>query len=182
MTQIIYRKLTAADARAFREIRLECLQKHPDKMGTSLADEIAKPKLHFEKLIEEESAEVIFYGAFSGAELVGTAGFVRGDRLKTRHEGEVVAMYVKSGFQGQRIGEKMLLALLEEVFELDGIEQAYLTVFDDNAAAVGLYERTGFETFGVQKNYFKSGDRYWNRRLMQLEKRKFSSIKPKINE
>ena len=60
------------------------------------------------------------------------------------------------------------------MFELTGIEQVYLTVFADNESAVRLYERIGFETFGVQKNYFKAGEQYWNRQLMQLTKESFA--------
>jgi ribosomal protein S18 acetylase RimI-like enzyme len=171
--QIIYRKLKAAEALAFRLLRLECLQNFPEKMGTSLEDEAEKPKLFFEEQIERESPDFIFFGAFTGDDLIGIAGFVRGNRLKTRHTGEVVSMYVKSGFQGQNVGERILRALLETAFALDGVEQAYLTVFADNAAAVRLYERIGFEIFGVQKNYFKVGDKYFHRQFMQLMKEKF---------
>jgi ribosomal protein S18 acetylase RimI-like enzyme len=173
--QIVYRKLKPTDALAFRRLRLECLQNFPEKMGTSLEDEAGKPKLHFEEQIERESPDFIFYGAFDDDRLIGIAGFVRGERVKTRHTGEVVSMYVTSGFQGQNVGERILRALLDAVFEIDGIEQAFLTVFADNAAAVRLYERIGFETFGVQKNYFKLGEKHWNRRFMQLMKDQFLS-------
>ncbi|HVE60047.1 MAG TPA: N-acetyltransferase [Pyrinomonadaceae bacterium] len=173
--EISYRKLKTNEASSFRRVRLECLKNCPDKMGTNYEDEVGKPKLHFEELIERESPEALFFGAFAGdAELIGIAGFVRGDRTKTRHGGEVVAMYVKPGFQGQKVGENILRALLKSVFDLTGIEQVYLTVFADNGSAVGLYERIGFESFGVQKNYFKAGEQYWDRQLMQLMKENFS--------
>lgn len=142
-------------------------------MGTSIEDEARKPKLFFEEKIERELPDFLFYGAFAGDELIGIAGFVRGERIKTRHAGEVVSMYVKSGFQGQKVGERILRALLEAAFALDGVEQAYLTVFAGNAAAVRLYERIGFETFGVQNNYFKVGDKYFHRQFMQLTKERF---------
>ena len=171
--QISYRKIKRTEAKDFRLIRLECLKTFPGKMGTSIEDEAEKPKLYFEELIERESAEAMFYGAFEDAGLIGIAGFVRGDRIKTQHLGEIVAMYVKPGFQGHKVGENLLRALLKSVFDLKIIEQVYLTVFDDNIQAVRLYERIGFETFGVQKNYFKSGEKYWNRRFMQLMKENF---------
>jgi ribosomal protein S18 acetylase RimI-like enzyme len=173
--QITYRKLKSTEAQDFRRVRLECLQTFPESFGTLYEDEIVKAKLYFEELIEQDSsADVIFFGAFAGDDLIGIAGFVRGDRTKTRHRGEIVSMYVNPDFHGQKVGENLLCQLLKAVFELDGVEQIHLTVVADNDSAVRLYERIGFETFGVQENYFKSGEKYWNQNFMQLMKENFS--------
>jgi ribosomal protein S18 acetylase RimI-like enzyme len=171
--QFIYRKLKSTEAKDFRRIRLECLQKSPEVFGTTYQDEVVKPKLYFEELIERDTPEVFFFGAFADDELIAIAGFVRGNRTKTRHSGEIAAMYVNPDFRGQRVGENLLRALCLAIFALEGVEQVFLTVIDDNAPAVKLYERIGFEIFGVQKNYFKLGERYWNRQFMQLMKDKF---------
>lgn len=172
--QIIYRKLKSEDASAFRHVRLECLRKFPESFGTIYEDEIGKEKLYFEEMIEQNLPDIFFYGAFAGDDLIGEAGFVRGNRTKTRHRGEIVAMYVNPDFHGQKVGENLLRALIKAVFKLDGIESIELTVVADNDSAVRLYERVGFETFGVQKNYFKFGEKYWNQRFMQLTKERFS--------
>lgn len=173
---IIYRKLKPTEAKDFRRVRLECLQKFPDSFGTLYEDETVKPKLYFEDLIERNVPDAYFFGAFDEEKLIGIAGFVRGERTKTRHRGEIVAMYVNPDFRGQKIGENLLRALIKSVFESDGIEQVHLTVVADNAAAVGLYERIGFESFGVQENYFKSGETYWNQNFMQLLKKRFFEL------
>ena len=171
--QIIYRKLKPSESAEFRRLRLACLRAFPDQFGSLYEDEAAKAKLFFEELIERDAPDSFFYGAFAGDDLIGIAGFVRGERTKTRHRGEIVAMYVDPGFRGQRIGEHLLRALLEAVFGLDGVEQVHLTAVADNRAAVGLYERLGFETFGVQKNYFKYGGRSWDQSFMQLMKENY---------
>ena len=172
--QISYRKLKSSEARSFRRVRLECLQKFPESFGTLYEDEAGKAKLYFEEIIEQDSADVIFFGAFAGDDLIGIAGFVRGNRTKTRHRGELVSMYVNPDFHGQKVGENLLRELLKVVFDLEGIEQIHLTVVAGNAPAVRLYERIGFETFGLQKNYFKFGEKYWNQNFMQLMKENFS--------
>lgn len=172
--QIVYRKLKCSDALEFRQIRLECLKTFPESFGTVYEDEVGKKKLYFEEMIEQESADIFFFGAFAEDKLIGEAGFVRGNRTKTRHRGEIVAMYVNPNFHGQKIGENLLRELLKAVFELENIEQVSLTVVADNRSAVRLYERVGFETFGVQKNYFKFGEKYWDQRFMQLAKERFS--------
>jgi RimJ/RimL family protein N-acetyltransferase len=171
--QITYRKLKPTEAKDFRRVRLECLKNFPDSFGTLYEDEVGKPKLYFEELIEQDTPDVFFFGAFAGDDLIGIAGFVRGERTKTRHRGEIAAMYVNPGFRGQRVGENILRALIDSVFDLEGIEQVHLTVVADNLAAVALYERIGFEIFGVQKKYFKAGEKYWDQNFMQLMKDKF---------
>ena len=171
--QITYRKLKPTEAKDFRRVRLECLKNFPDSFGTLYEDEVGKPKLYFEELIEQDTPDVFFFGAFAGDDLIGIAGFIRGNRTKTRHRGEIAAMYVNPDFRGRRVGEKLLRALLKAVFALKGVEQAHLTVVADNLAAIGLYERIGFETFGVQKNYFKAGEKYWDQNFMQLMKERF---------
>ena len=173
MAEIIYRKLKPTEARDFRRVRLECLQNFPDSFGTLYEDEVEKPKLYFEDLIEQDTPDVFFFSAFAGERLIGIAGFVRGNRTKTRHRGEIVSMYVNPDFHGQKVGENLLRALVKAAFELEGVEQIHLTVVADNAAAARLYERIGFETFGMQENYFKSGEKYWNQRFMQLMRDKF---------
>jgi ribosomal protein S18 acetylase RimI-like enzyme len=170
---LAYRKVKRTEARKFRQVRLECLKKFPENFGTLYEDEVGKPKLYFEEFIEDDSADVFFFGAFADNDLIGLAGFVRGNRTKTRHRGEIVSMYVHPDFQGQRVGENLLRELIKAVFEMEGIESIELTVVADNKSAVRLYEKIGFETFGVQKKYFKYGEKYWDQRFMQLEKEKF---------
>ncbi len=176
--QIIYRKIRSDESPEYRRVRLECLKTVPEVFGTVYEDEVGKAKLYFEELIEQNSAEAIFFGAFDGDNLIGTAGFVRGERTKTRHLGEIVGMYVNPDFLGQKVGENLLRVLAKAVFELNSIEQIYLTVIADNVPAVRLYEKIGFESFGIQENYFKSGEKYWNRRFMQLTREKFTEENP----
>jgi RimJ/RimL family protein N-acetyltransferase len=56
---------------------------------------------------------------------------------------------------------------------LGGVEQVHLTVVAENSAAVRLYERIGFTSFGVQKDYFKAGEKSWDQNFMQLRKGDF---------
>lgn len=175
--QITYRKLKPLEAPDFRRVRLESLERFPEFFGTAYEDEAVKPKLFLEAHIERDSPDVFCFGAFTPeGDLIGLVGFIRADRVKTRHHGEISSMYVNPDFHGRKIGENILLELLKMVFAMDGIESVELTVFADNAAAVRLYEKIGFETSGIQKNYFKIGDKYWDKRYMQLTRERFLEI------
>jgi ribosomal protein S18 acetylase RimI-like enzyme len=116
------------------------------------------------------------FGAFApDGNLIGIVGFIRGNREKTRHRGEVVQMYVDPKFGGQGIGSRLLRELINAAFKLKDMESLELTVVANNTSAVKLYEKLGFKVFGVQKNYFKAGDKYWNQMFMQLLREDFSA-------
>jgi ribosomal protein S18 acetylase RimI-like enzyme len=57
---------------------------------------------------------------------------------------------------------------------LEGIEQVQLSVIANNQTAIKLYEKIGFNTFGVQPRYFKAGDTYMDQQFMQLFKSEYS--------
>jgi ribosomal protein S18 acetylase RimI-like enzyme len=167
---ISFRQLKPGDETDYRRIRLACLQNFPDRFGSTFAEEAASPRLKFEEYIAKGSTDHLMFGAFAADELVGIAGFSRQPRAKTRHRGEIVQMYVDPGFRGRRLGENILAAVIDAAFALDGVESIELSVVADNAAASRLYQKLGFEIYGRRKNYFKSGDRYWDQLFMELDK------------
>jgi ribosomal protein S18 acetylase RimI-like enzyme len=171
---LIFRKLVPSEAPLYRQLRLECLRKAPEHFGSTYEEESQIPKLKFEAYIDESSPNHFMFGAFEGEQLIGLAGFDRMERQRARHRGEVVHMYVDAKYRGQNIGERLLRALLEEAFALEGIEQAQLSVIAGNERAIKLYEKVGFRAFGIQPMYFKVGDVHLDQQFMQLLKKDYS--------
>lgn len=171
--QIEYRRLVRGDESEYRRIRLECLRRFPDNFGSRYEDESAIAVLPFENFIREGSPDNFIFGAYANGHLVGIAGFSRRDRKKTRHRGEVVHMYVDPDHRGQRIGEALLHTVIKAALALDGIESLELSAVANNLAARSLYEKIGFETFCIQENYFKDGDRCWDQRFMHLTRERY---------
>lgn len=67
--------------------------------------------------------------------------------------GRVYSLVVRNDCRGQRIGGKLLSALLTEL-ATRGVTRVYLEVEECNAAARRLYERAGFRTIGTLPDYF----------------------------
>lgn len=151
-------------------MRLDCLKRFPDAFGSSYDEEATIHKLKFETLIEENTPDGFMLGAFSEDRLIGIAGFSRAERRKARHRGEIVQMYVDPQYRGEQIGENLLRMAIEMAFTMEGIEQIELGVVSNNTPATTLYEKIGFQIYGVQKNYFKDGEKYWNQQFMQFFK------------
>ena len=70
-------------------------------------------------------------------------------------EAHITIMAVHPDFQGQGLGQLILLGLLRDAW-IRGLERATLEVRDTNAPAIALYEKFGFQTAGVRKGYYKA--------------------------
>jgi ribosomal-protein-alanine N-acetyltransferase len=86
-------------------------------------------------------------------ELIGYAGLAIVGRRRGEYEGGVHTIGVEPTWQGQGIGTALLLALLARADEFEA--PVFLEVRTDNAAALALYEKHGFERVGVRKRYYQ---------------------------
>ena len=172
--EITYRRLGPGDEKAYRHLHLESLKTFPDFFGTRYEEQAKVEKLQFETAIETGSEDNFMFGAFAGPQLIGISGFRRGDRPKTRHRGELVQVFVSSDFQGKRVGQSLIRKVIAAAFALSGVEILELSAVANNPVQ-RLYEKLGFETYVVRKNYFKLGDRSWDQRFMELAKEKYLS-------
>lgn len=170
---ITLRKLQPHESSIYRLIRLACLKNAPQFFGSTFEEESQTPRLKFETYIENNERDHFMFGAFDNETLIGITGFERMKRARDRHRGELVQVYIESQYRGQNIGARLLRAVVEHAFTLDGIEQIQLSLIAGNESAGRLYEKIGFRTFGIQPRYFKMGENYTDQQLMQLFKRDY---------
>jgi ribosomal protein S18 acetylase RimI-like enzyme len=170
MMDRIIRKLEPHESAIYREVRLACLKNAPQFFGSTYEEEVLNPKFFFETHIENSSPDHVMFGAFDGEQLIGITGFNRMARKRASHRGELVQVYVESGYRGQNLGEKLLRHVLDYAFAQEGIEQVQLSVIASNKTAISLYEKLGFKSFGIQPHYFKVEDGYLDQQFMQVFK------------
>ena len=161
-TAPLIRRLTAADALAYREIRLEALQNAPTAFGSSYAAESTTPLAGFEDTI----ARSYIAGAWLEGLLVGTAGFLRLDREKTAHRGNIWGVYIRPGARGRGIAYALMADVLAHA--RTRVRQVHLCVVTDNAPACHLYERLGFIAYGTEPRALLVEGRYFDEHLMVL--------------
>ena len=87
-----------------------------------------------------------------GGPLAGYAGLVVNGT-----EADVQTVAVRRAAQGRGLGSRLLRALLDEAAGR-GASSVLLEVRADNAAAIALYERHGFERISVRRRYYQPGD------------------------
>lgn len=113
---------------------------------------------------ELESKHNHYVAARVDGVLVGYAGISRLGR-KPPYEYEIHTIGVDPDFQGQGIGR----GLLDRLLAIASGGVVFLEVRTDNAAALGLYQSTGFVNVGLRKRYYRvsGADAYTMRREAQ---------------
>ena len=168
--QIQYRKLLPVDLKQYRQVRLEALKNYPASFGSSYEEESASPKLGFEANIEQQLNSKFIIGAFDGEKLIGICGFAQETRVKVKHRGLIIQMYIQPQYQGKKLGLQLLQTTIHEAFKLPDLEQIVLGVITTNESAKKIYEQAGFKEFGTHPHYLKIGDKYFDERLMVLHR------------
>lgn len=142
------RSLGAPDAPAYRALRLRGLREHPLAFTSSFEEESLRPLADSAKRLTSEDTSRI-YGAWNADELIGIGGLSLETRLKNRHKGTLVGLYVAPEYAGRGLGRKLVEHLLGQAREA-GLSTVVLTVTQGNAQARGLYQRCGFQSFGIE--------------------------------
>lgn len=89
--------------------------------------------------------------------VVGSIGLHVEPADRRRHAGGI-GMGVHDDFQGRGVGTALMEAILDLAFNWIGLRRIELTVYTDNAPAVHLYQKFGFEIEGTARRYaFRHG-------------------------
>ena len=143
------RRLVLDDTPAYVAFRLDALALHPTGFTSDVEEERGKPLSWAEARIQDAARPDDFIlGAFSGGRLVGTAGLLRGPRVKERHKATLTGVAVAPEAAGRKVGTRLVSALVAEARAIPGLLQIHLTMSEGNVAAERLYRAQGFVGFG----------------------------------
>ncbi|MBN1565512.1 MAG: GNAT family N-acetyltransferase, partial [Anaerolineae bacterium] len=77
-----------------------------------------------------------------------------------------LGMMVHADYQGRGVGSALMVAALDLAENWLNISRIELTVYTDNAVAIALYEKFGFEIEGTLRDYAFRGGKYSDTYLM----------------
>ncbi|MBL9175671.1 MAG: GNAT family N-acetyltransferase [Verrucomicrobiales bacterium] len=119
-----------------------------------------------QRLGRETDASLVSLVACDGEDVVGTLGLHLNPGMPRRQHVAELGMAVRDDWQGRGVGTALLKAALELADGWMQLRRLQLTVFVDNAPAVRLYRKFGFEVEGTLRELAYRDGRYVDGFLM----------------
>ena len=155
MEPLLVRRLTAADAEAYCDLRRESLLEAPLALTASpSSDQFSSPASVREHLAQGDGSAI--FGAFAEG-LVGAAGLSRPHHPKTRHKLTLWGMYVSPAARGRGVAAALLEAAIAHARALGDVAWIQLAVGLPDARR--LYERFGFRPWGTEPDALRHDGR-----------------------
>ncbi len=147
------RLLSPPDAAAFQSLRLAALNAHPEAFAAS-ADMPAEqdPAQAAERLRPREGHAV--WGLWRGNALLGMAALGRENKPKLAHKAWLWGVYVHPAARSQGGGEALVRAAIAQA-RAWGLAKLLLGVHADNTAAIRLYQRLGFSSYALERDFLR---------------------------
>lgn len=158
------RRLGAADAAAYRTLRLESLIEHPTAFTTAHEDEVDKPIEFFATRMEQ----IECHGGFddTGA-LASIACLTRTSHPKTGHIATIWSVYARPHMRGTGLARAMLSDMIESARPHGGSLRLFVT--SSNLGAHRLYRSLGFEDYCLDKGALRHDGVTHDGILMRLD-------------
>ena len=110
-------------------------------------------KDRWKKLMSEPAEGDYLLLAFVDGQIAGLAGLHPVGKSPRRAHARMLSICVVGPYQGKGVSTRLMQALLDLADKWLPVTRIELTVFSDNARAIKLYERFGFEPEGTHKAY-----------------------------
>lgn len=161
MLNIKVKILSVDKSKDFRTIRLSALKKSPKMFGSTYIAEVEKPLDFFEECLSTSAV----FGAYYENKIIGLATLTQENGVKFSHKATLSSVFIEPEFQQKGIASQLLRVVIEH--SKNHVEQILLTVAHDNKPAIHLYEKFGFETYGIEAKAMKDNGRYIDEVLMK---------------
>lgn len=156
------RHLQEQDWTISKEIRLEALKLHPEFFG-GYEDESLWEDEDFKKDLMKND----IFGAFIENKLIGVSGYFQSTLQKLKHRGTLFGLYVRQENRGQGIAGQLIEAIITHARKQ--VLQLHCTVTTDNKAAINLYQKYGFQSYGIEPRSLKVGEKFYDEHLLVLK-------------
>ncbi|WP_201830233.1 GNAT family N-acetyltransferase [Microvirga zambiensis] len=166
MSAISIRTFDPSDAQILQNLRLEALAGSPEAFLSSFEEEATLSLETVRDRIPSSGPNAIF-GAYSGEQLVGMAGFAVYDRMKARHKGVMWGVYVKPEWRRQKVGQALVRQVIDHASRHVIVLEAAVSLVNEGARRT--YHGLGFKPYGIERKAIRVGDNFYDEELLYLE-------------
>jgi ribosomal protein S18 acetylase RimI-like enzyme len=160
------RILNEDDAGELFRLRRSALLDSPLAFLASPEDDLASSEAAVRELLKPSRESVVFGARTQG--LVGMLGLSRANQRKAAHKVRLWGMFVLPTCRQRGVGMQLLDAAIGYARGLDGATSVHLSVSESAAVARHLYERAGFQTWGVEPDAIRFEEKSASERHMWL--------------
>lgn len=166
-SQALFRQPTPQDAAGMVQYMKTCYAQTPYLLHSSEDFQMTEEReaAFLEKVLQSEY-DLMIVCEIDG-EIAGNCQLSFHNKPKTRHRADVAIALVQK-YWGRGIGTAMFEEMIHIAKER-GIEQLELEVMEGNDRAIRLYEKFGFERFGVRPNAIHLRDGTRLRELLMVK-------------
>jgi putative acetyltransferase len=157
MADILIRRVRASDAEGMAR-----LMGDPETLGNLLQLPYPSVEAWRTRLTERDQpgrTDLLLVAEADGA-LVGNAGLDPVSSALRRRHAMNLGILVARDWQRRGVGTRLMAALLDAADRWLGCLRIELTVYTDNAAAIALYRKFGFEIEGAHRGFALRDGRY----------------------
>jgi ribosomal protein S18 acetylase RimI-like enzyme len=160
------RILNQDDTGELFRLRRNALLDAPLAFLASPEDDLASSEATVRELLKPQRESVVF-GAYTHR-LIGMLGLYRSNQRKAAHKANFWGMFVLPDCRGQGVAVRLLDAAIRYARTLDGVTSVHLSVSESAVAAQHLYEKAGFQTWGVEPDAIRFDQIINSERHMRL--------------
>ena len=145
MLNYTIRPMAAGDMEGFNALR-----RMPGVMENTLGLPSERVERNIDGFQRMGPDDHVFAAVLEDGTLIGTAGLNVHPNPRMRH-GATLGILVHTGYQNQGVGTALMKAVLDLADNWLMLVRVELEVFADNARAIHLYEKFGFEKEGLMR-------------------------------
>jgi ribosomal protein S18 acetylase RimI-like enzyme len=154
-------RLSPSNAEEYRAMMLRAYADAPEAFTATVPERERMPLEWWTARVSDlPEPEQLVIGAYDDHRLVGVAGLRFHRRERTAHKTSLFGVSVLPEARGRGIARALVEAVLAEARSAPGIRIVQLGFIAPNAAALRLYESSGFVSFGTEPYAIKDGNQF----------------------
>jgi ribosomal protein S18 acetylase RimI-like enzyme len=169
----VIRSLTLQDLPAYKALRDEALRANPEAFTSDYETERQRSAQSYDSRLGQPSEfGNQLWGAWSDDNaLVGSIALEVATRAAQRHIGTLLGLFVAKSTQGQGIASELIAVCADHARAKGQFDQLILTVTASNTHVVRLYEKAGFEHYGLLPRAICVAGVFYDKALMRMDLR-----------